>query len=185
MSANPELKHVAIARSYIGTTEIKGTKHNPIIIEMIKAAEKATNQNLSWLFGVDSKGTVKYNDETAWCGSALGGFFSEAGLGYKIPKAFYRASAWAEVGTKLNRPAYGCVVVFTRNGGGHVGLVVGKTKSGSLKVLGGNQSDAVNIMDFDPKRVTAYRWLSEGSVPNTHRYDLPVLPAGRISTNEA
>lgn len=185
MSDKPELRHVAVARKYIGTTEIKGSKHNQSIIELIKRAEKATNQNLSWLFGKDTKGQVKYNDEVAWCGSYLGGVFAEVGLGAKIPKEFYRARAWEQAGTKLNKPAYGCVVTFTRDGGGHVGIVVGITKTGYLKVLGGNQSDAVNIADFDPKRATAYRWVSSGTVPLEHRYNLPVLPSGRISTNEA
>jgi len=27
--------------------------------------------------------------------------------------------------TKLDKPAYGCIVTFTRQGGGHVGFVVG------------------------------------------------------------
>lgn len=185
MGASPELVHVATARKYIGTVEIKGSKHNQKITDWIKAAEKGTKQNLSWLFGKNSKGATNYNDEVAWCGSFLAGVFTEIGLVHKIPKNFFRAADWATVGTKLNKPAYGCVVTFSRTGGGHVGLVVGVTKSGMLKVLGGNQSDAVNISDFDPRRVTSYRWLSSGTAPHEHRYQLPVLPAGRISTNEA
>ena len=170
----PELIHVANARKYIGTVEVKGTKHNPKILALTVKAFAATGKK-SWI----------HNDEIPWCGSYLGGVFAESGLGHKIPKEFYRAREWESAGTKLTRPAYGCVVTFTRDGGGHVGIVVGKTKTGMLKVLGGNQSDAVNIADFDPKRVTAYRWVSSGSVPHEHRYDLPVLAAGRISTNEA
>lgn len=186
MSAKPELKHVALARTYIGVQEIKGPKHEAKIIELIKAAVTTNpKDDLSWLFGKDSKGIPKYNDEVAWCGSFLGGVFAKVGLGAKIPKAFYQAKAWEKVGTELKKPAYGCVVTFTRNGGGHVGLVVGVTKGGMLKVLGGNQSDGVNIMDFDPKRVSSYRWISEGSAPLAHRYELPVLPTGRISINEA
>lgn len=185
MSGSPELKHVAEARRFIGTKEIKGSLHEAKIITLIKSAEKATNQNLSWLFGKDKSGKTAYNDETAWCGSFLAGIFTNVGLGHKIPKDFYRAKAWEASGTKLTKPAYGCVVTFTRDGGGHVGIVVGITKAGYLKVLGGNQSDAVNIADFDPKRVSSYRWVSSGTVPENHRYDLPVLPAGRISTNEA
>lgn len=185
MSDKPELKHVAEARKYVGLKEIKGSKHEAKILQLIKSAEKATKQNLSWLFGKDSKGVTKYNDETAWCGSFLGGVFADVGLGHKIPKDFYRAKDWEKAGTKLDKPAYGCVVTFTRDGGGHVGIVVGKTKAGNLKVLGGNQSDAVNIADFVPSRATAFRWVSAGVVPEQHRYDLPILPAGRISTNEA
>ena len=170
----PELIHVANARKYIGTVEVKGTKHNPKILALTVKAFAATGKK-SWI----------NEDDTPWCGSYLGGVFAESGLGHKIPKEFYRAREWESAGTKLTRPAYGCIVTFTRDGGGHVGIVVGKTKSGMLKVLGGNQADGVNISDFDPKRVTSYRWISSGSVPHDYRYDLPVLAAGRISTNEA
>lgn len=185
MSAKPELKHVEVARSYVGTKEIKGAKHEPKIIQLIKDAEKATSQNLSWLFGKKPDGTTNYEDETAWCGSFIGGVMAQAGLGSKVPKAFYQAKAWNTVGTKLNKAAYGCLVIFNRASGGHVGIVVGKTSAGRLKVLGGNQSDAVNIMDFDTSRVVGYRWVSTGTLPNEHRYDLPVLPAGTVSINEA
>ena len=174
MSDKPELTHVAIARKYIGLAEVKGSKHNPTILSLTAKAFAAHGKK-SWI----------QDDETPWCGSFVGGVFAEAGLGSKIPKEFYRAKEWESAGTKLTRPAYGCVVTFTRDGGGHVGIVVGKTKAGMLKVLGGNQADGVNISDFDPKRVTSYRWISSGSVPHEHRYDLPVLATGRISTNGA
>lgn len=170
----PELIHVATARKYLGTQEIKGPKHNPEILALTTKAFAATGKK-SWI----------HDDETPWCGNFLGGVFAECGLGNKIPKEFYRAKEWESAGTKLSKPAYGCVVTFTRDGGGHVGIVVGVTKSGNLKVLGGNQSDGVNIADFAPSRATSYRWVSSGTVPTQARYTLPVLPAGRISTNEA
>ena len=166
MSNKPELKHVAKAREYIGLKE-KTANRNPTIDKW------ATELAGSWLVG------------QPWCGTFMAQVFKEVGLSGKIPKDFYRAKAWEQAGTRLDKPAYGCVVTFTRDGGGHVGLVVGITKGGMLKVLGGNQSDAVNISDFSMDRVTAYRWVSAGVVPEQHRYDLPVLPAGRISTNEA
>lgn len=50
------------------------------------------------------------------------------------------------------------VVVFSRDGGGHVGFVVGQHQNGDLMVLGGNQSDAINIRAFSRSRVTGYRW---------------------------
>ena len=167
MSDKPELPHVAIARKYIGLTEIKATNKHPTIDAWAKTLSG------KWLIG------------QPWCGTFCAQVFKEAGLSAKIPKDFFRAKEWENAGTKLDKPAYGCVVTFTRDGGGHVGFVVGKTKAGMLKVLGGNQSNAVNIYDFDPKRVTSYRWVSTGSTPHEHRYDLPVLAAGRISTNEA
>ena len=167
MSDKPELKHIAIARSYLGLSEIKASNRHPTIDAWAKTLSG------KWLLG------------QPWCGTFCAQVFKEAGLSAKVPKEFFRAKAWENAGTKLTRPAYGCIVTFIRDGGGHVGFVVGKTKTGMLKVLGGNQSNQVNISDFDPKRVTAYRWVSSGTVPHEHRYDLPVLTAGRISTNEA
>lgn len=167
MSALPELGHIAVARKYIGTKEIGSTNKSPLIDKW------ATELSGKWLIG------------QPWCGTFVAQVFKEAGVTGKTPKDFYRAKSWENAGTKLDKPAYGCVVTFTRDGGGHVGFVVGKTKSGMLKVLGGNQSNAVTIQDFDPKRATSYRWVSTGTVPNEHRYDLPVLAAGKVSTNEA
>lgn len=167
MSAKPELKHVEIARKYIGIKEIGSTNRGKEIDEW------ATSLSGKWLIG------------QPWCGTFCAQVFKEAGLSAKVPKSFFRAKEWASTGTKLTKPAYGCVAVLDREGGGHVGIVVGKTKSGKIKLLGGNQSDGVNIMDFEPSRITAYRWVSSGDVPHAHRYDLPVLPAGKISTNEA
>ena len=166
MSASPELLHVGIARSYLGLKEIGVTNKNPTIDAWAKTLSG------KWLIG------------QPWCGTFMAQVFKEAGLSSKVPKDFFRAKAWETVGTKLTKPAYGCIVTFTREGGGHVGLVVGITKTGMLKVLGGNQSNAVTIQDFDPKRAASFRWVSAGDVPTDDRYNLPVLPAGRISTNE-
>ena len=181
MSAIPELKHVAVARTKIGVREYGGVSSktsNDKIIEMIDKSLVATGQSVS-------KNEWLRNDKTPWCGSFMGYAFAEAGVGRKIPRNFFRASEWGNAGTKLDKPAYGCVAVFSRAGGGHVGIVVGVTKSGMLKILGGNQGNSVNIMDFDPKRVTNYRWISVGDAPHNHRYELPILPAGTVSKNEA
>lgn len=167
MSDKPELSHVQAARKYLGHAENGSTNRSALIDKW------ATELSGKWLIG------------QPWCGTFLAQVFKEVGLSHKVPKDFYRARAWEEAGAKLTKPAYGCVVTFTRDGGGHVGLVVGKTKGGMLKVLGGNQGNAVTIQDFDPKRVTSFRWVSSGNVPNEHRYDLPVLAAGKISKNEA
>ena len=48
--------------------------------------------------------------------------------------------------------------MFSREGGGHVGFVVGRDATGNIMVLGGNQSDAVNVRAFPASRVTGYRW---------------------------
>lgn len=176
-----ELDWIKIARGYLGTREIKGAKHNPIVIELWRAAFAATGQRQVGAF---------QNDETAWCGGFVGGVLAKAGLGRHIPKSFPMARAWLTAGTKLNNPAYGCVVVFWRGSrtgsSGHVGFVVGRDSRGNLMVLGGNQSDQVNIMPFDKSRVLGYRWCGTQALPATGRFALPVLKSnGKVSTYEA
>jgi uncharacterized protein (TIGR02594 family) len=61
---------------------------------------------------------------------------------------FESAKSYLNWGVQIREPAYGCVVVFSRDGGGHVGFVVGQQQNGNLMVLGGNQSDAINIRAF-------------------------------------
>lgn len=48
MGAIPELVHVATARKYIGTVEIKGAKHNPVILDLTAKAFAAHGKK-SWI----------------------------------------------------------------------------------------------------------------------------------------
>lgn len=170
-----ELKWVANARKKIGVYEIVGEKHNTVVLAMWKAGFKAVGQK-SWI----------HDDETPWCGAFVASVMAESDLAHHIPKQFPRAKSWETAGTELKGPAYGCIVVFSRRGGGHVGIVVGKDEKGNLMVLGGNQANAVNIKPFPRHRVTAYRWCGTQVKPAIHRYALPVLKSdGKLSINEA
>lgn len=172
MSKQVELPWIAEARKYIGMSEIVGTKaHNQTI--------------LGWLRKL---GAWWSEDETPWCGTFVGAVLQASNR--HVTKHWYRAKAWADSGTKLSRPAYGCLVVFNRSGGGHVGFVVGQDAKGNLMVLGGNQGNKVSIAAFDRSRVVAYVWPShengQPSVPYQSRFDLPKLQSnGKLSTNEA
>lgn len=156
---------VATAERYIGVKEVPGSGNNPVIV--------------GWLIRLKAW----WRDDLApWCGVLLGFVFIETGI--VPPKAWYRAKAYLDWGVPLNAPAYGCVVVFSRTGGGHVGLVVGRDTSGRLMVLGGNQSDKVSVVPFDMSRVAGYRWPP--NVSRAPNYLLPVFKrAGEASTNEA
>jgi len=156
------------AARYIGEREIKGGKHNPKIVQWWK------DIGAPWFT----------DDETAWCGAFVGGVLKEAGFAVPAKGAGASARAWNDYGVKLSKPAVGCIVVFSRDGGGHVGFVVGKDQKGNLMVLGGNQGDAVNIKPFALNRVVGYRWPS--IYPAEHRFNLPTISSdGRVSTNEA
>lgn len=178
-----ELPWVAEARKHIGLKEdTSKIRHNPTILRWLDQMGKFSNESRAWW----------KEDETPWCGLFVGVCL---GLSQRfVVKEWYRARAWeSQQLTKLSRPAYGAIVTFTRDGGGHVGFIVGKDKRGNLMVLGGNQSNAVSIAPFAVSRITGYYWPSYWSfgkvvrsVPHEGRYELPLLNSnGKVSTNEA
>lgn len=174
----PELSWIAEARKHIGLKEVKGVKHNPTIIQWLK------DLKAFWS-----------DDETAWCGVFVAHCLQYAGMtrsninsrskNYikgtptkpnEYPFNWYGALDYIkEGGVKLTKPAYGCVAVKTRKGGGHVAFVVGKTKNGKLVCLGGNQSDMVCYALYDPADFAEFRWYGKTTKPSSFRYDLPVL----------
>ena len=149
-------------RKYIGEKEIKGLEHNPLILQFWKDIKR---------------GGIK-DDETPWCAAYVGGVLERSGI---TSSRFESAASYLNWGVKLDKPAYGCVVVFSRDGGGHVGFVVGQQANGDLMVLGGNQSDAVNIRAFSTSRVSGYRW------PKDIPVDVQPLPqlSGTRSVSES
>ncbi|ENQ7891715.1 TIGR02594 family protein [Escherichia coli] len=160
--ANIEPRWLIEARKHIGLTEIKGAKHNPEIVQFWRDIKR---------------GGIK-DDETPWCAAFVGAMLERVGI---RSTRFESAKSYLDWGEKLDTSAYGCIVVFTRVGGGHVGFVVGRRANGDLLVLGGNQGDAVNIRAFPTSRVSGYRWPA-GEPRNT-----ALLPVGdaATSTNEA
>ena len=177
-----ELPWVLKARHYSGVTEVKGHRHNPIIIGMLKDMGRYSNEAKAWWL----------EDETPWCGLFVGWILGECGR--YVVKEWYRAKAWADSNmTKLSAPAYGAIAVMDRAGGGHVGIVVGKDAAGNIMLLSGNVSDMVKIAPFAANRITGYYWPSyyrDGqpvkSQPAQGRYRLPLLKSdGKLSTNEA
>lgn len=130
---------IKIARSLEGISEIKGSKHNPEIVQFWKDIKR---------------GGIK-DDETPWCAAFVGACLERAGI---KSSRFESAKSYLEWGVKLDKPVDGCIVVFTRTGGGHVGFVVGQDSKGNLLVLGGNQQDQVKVSAFGVDRVTGYRW---------------------------
>ena len=127
------------AEKYLGIKEIAGSKNNATVVDFWK---KIHLNSIS-------------NDEVPWCAAFVGAVLEN--VGYKSTRSGL-AKSYLNFGEKLNGPALGSIVVFTRKGGGHVGFVVGKDKDGNIFVLGGNQSDAVNIKKFTTQNVVGYRW---------------------------
>lgn len=154
---------VALARKLVGISEVRGPQHNPEILQMWRDIKR---------------GGIK-DDETPWCAAFVGAMLERAGI---RSSRFESARSYLDWGQQLALPVPGCVVVFTRQGGGHVGFAVGRDRTGNLLVLGGNQSDAVNVRAFPVSRVTGYRWPEGVPVPAE---PLPQLGAAAVSEREA
>ena len=149
-----------IAREDIGLEEIPGKATAPKIRQ--------------WLIGLNAWWT---DDEAPWCGVAVAHWMQAAGE--DLPVHWYRARAWLEWGSPLVKPLVGCVVVYRRDAGGHVGLVVGQDRRYRLMTLGGNQGNRVSIAPFAVDRVLGYRW------PKGHMFynqPLPLIQSAAASS---
>lgn len=182
MTHKNELEWIGKARLHVGLREIKGVQHNPNIIKMLDEMGQFSNEARAWW----------RDDEMPWCGLFVGWIMGSSGR--YVVKEWFRAKEWAShLLAHLAAPAYGCIAVMDRVGGGHVGFVVGKDARGNIMLLSGNDSDMVRIAPFDPRRITGYYWPSRWidgapmkSVPAAGRYDLPLLHSdGRLSTNQS
>lgn len=128
------------AKSLIGTDEVPGSRDNEDIMEW---AEKVN---------VDDDYTA---DSIPWCGLFVA--YCLVANGIKASKSPLWALSWNSWGMKLDEPALGCIMVFKRTGGGHVGFYVSEDSS-TYHILGGNQSDTVSITRIEKSRCVGYRW---------------------------
>lgn len=70
----------------------------------------------------------------------------------------YFAKNWAQFGIAIDPTLY-CILVFTRDGGGHVGFCMGEDLVGqNYFVLGGNQGNKVSVVPVSKKNCIASRW---------------------------
>lgn len=151
-----------------GTLEGPGTADNPKII--------------AWAREVGGEVADLYKaDSIPWCGLYMAVIATRAGK--EIPKHPLWALSWAAFGAKAQEPALGDVLVFLRQGGGHVGLYAGEDED-AFHTLGGNQSDQVNIKRIAKGRLYAARRPAYRTQPaNVRRISLAAN--GALSANEA
>jgi uncharacterized protein (TIGR02594 family) len=106
--------------------------------------------------------------DTPWCGAFAAFCMDKSGNSASIPKGSARAANWKTWGTPLplksNNVPNGAVVVLTpgegSGGSGHVAFFAGYTADGkSVTLLGGNQSNQVNLSNFLVSRIATINWL--------------------------
>lgn len=142
---------MSVARSYLGVKEFPGAPSNPIIMQWAKNIFK-------WI-GIDYHG-----DHIPWCGLFVAAVMEECDI--TPPHIAVRASEWSKWGQALEAPCYGAIMVFTRPGGGHVGFYVSEDAE-CYHILGGNQSDSVNLTRIKKDRLGSIRWAPDYPIPNT------------------
>lgn len=142
-----------IAQRFVGLKEVAGTaKSNPAVLAMLRL-------DAAWPKG----------DDVPWCS----GFANYVAWLLRLPRSkSLRARSWLSVGipVPLTEAQAGFDVVILKRGGGkqpgpevldapgHVGFYAGVAGSKVL-VLGGNQSDSVNVSPYPISRVLGIRRL--------------------------
>lgn len=161
---------LATARASLGLKEAPGPASNGTIIGWAKR------------LGARVLGAAYNADGVPWCGLFAAHCMASAGIA--PPKIALRAKSWAGWGARLrfDRLAPGAVLVFERQGGGHVGFYVGEDAT-HFHVLGGNQSDAVTIARLPKGRCIASRWPR--GVPVIGSPVRLAANGGPVSANEA
>lgn len=142
---------VVRGRTFLGTTEIAGHRHNPVVLGFWKSAHLGFK-----------------DDETPWCAGFVNAQLEESGIrGTRsgMAKSFL---TW---GRRLDKPVKGCVVVFHRPpnpNSGHVGFFDGFVVRNGIRyvrTLGGNQGNKVSYALFKASTVAGYRWPTGVAVP--------------------
>lgn len=164
LEKEPAPRMLIEALKLYGIKEHEGEANNPVIME--------------W---ANDLGLMAYNqDSVPWCGLFMAYVAKKAGK--KPPVAPLWARNWMRFGDAC-KPELGCVLVFSRGSGGHVGIYVGEDKHSFYHVLGGNQGDSVSITRIAKERLLSSRAMYKVKPANIRPV---VLSAeGDVSENEA
>jgi uncharacterized protein (TIGR02594 family) len=137
-----EPRWVELARDYLGTAEIPGSRNNKDIVAMHQAVSG-----------------VAHDDSVPWCAAYVGTVLAKSaikGSGSLMARSYSR---WGDPVDEDNPPV-GAIVVLSSSRGpasGHVGFCVG-VDSAFVHLLGGNQGDKVSIAKFPKGKIVAARW---------------------------
>lgn len=158
------------AKKLIGTKEIVGKIHSEVILGWAKE------------LGIEN---IYTNDEIAWCGLFIAYVCKKANLDINMSA---RESLWAlnwnKFGERQNVAMLGDLLTFRRNSGGHVGIYVGEDAT-CYHVLGGNQSNMVNITRVEKTRLSQIRRTAWKIAQPKNVRVIKVNSSGFISKDEA
>jgi uncharacterized protein (TIGR02594 family) len=142
---NDDLSHSLITKAleFYGLREIAGDEHNPTVLKFFK---ETGHKNIQ-------------SDEVSWCSVFIS--YCVKSLEGKYPTSA-TARSWLSYGKKVTQPKPGDIVIFWRESKnswkGHVGIFLGfSSDKTEVITLGGNQDDAVQIINYPKNQVLGYR----------------------------
>lgn len=139
------------AGEYLGVHEVVGPGSHPDIMRWAK------NQ-AGWIANYFK------DDDTPWCALFVNGVLQECGIPGTNSLAAASFCTW---GQPMADPSYGCILVFSRPGGNHVGFYLGE-RADAYRVRGGNQGNAVKD-EWIPKarlrKGDGIRWVPGVDLP--------------------
>lgn len=138
-------KAYELAKAEVGTVEW-GQGDNPKVISYFR----------------DAGHPQVSNDETAWCAAFVGAMLNRSG---GKGTGLLTARSYLDWGVPVDRKdaREGDIVVFTRGNStwqGHVAFFV-KDNDSTITVLGGNQSNSVNLTNYSSSRLLGIRRAKE------------------------
>lgn len=163
-----------IGYALIGTKEVVGKQHSPIILGW------ARDLGLSRIYT---------NDEMAWCGLFFAYVMKQAGREVILPTKdkydYLRALKYVSMPNVTAIPKgqemFGDILIFQRPEGGHIGFYSSENDK-SFSVLGGNQGNAVSLVNISKSRLVA---CLRPNYTSFQPQKYIVAANGKLSTNEA
>ncbi|PPQ14906.1 hypothetical protein CV770_34345 [Bradyrhizobium sp. AC87j1] len=141
---------LSVSLAHLGLKEGAGAADNPELVADIQSVARdyqhdATPWCAGWVSFCLSRAVEKPSSRPLWA------------LSYADTKS--------EPVVRLAGPAVGAIAVKTRNGGGHVTFVAGRTRDGALACCGGNQNDQVNVSPYRPDVFLGFYWPKGAPLP--------------------
>jgi uncharacterized protein (TIGR02594 family) len=136
--------NIAIRECNLNISEFAGSQHHPRIL----AYHSATNLNAT-------------TDEVPWCSAFVNWCLREAGIEGTFSAQARSFLRWG-LTIPLEKIQAGDVVVFARgnnSASGHVGFFLewSSERKNCMNIIGGNQSNRVNVATFSTQRLLSIR----------------------------
>lgn len=166
---------VSAAIQFLGIREVPGRANNPVIMNMANE------------IGLQS---IYTNDDMSWCAVFINylckitnkPLVDAKGDTYNLMRARWLMN-WGKA-VPFENMQLGDIGILSRENGGHVFVIIGKTPAGNIIGIGGNQSNAVTFSEFDSKRLIAVRRFYATQAPDSAKLYI-VESDGKLSTNES